>query len=178
MPNIVTETTINSAQASRFLGFSKPFIDAIKAVFETMVYSSLQPGKPAFKKEESMFGDISVVMGLNGTVKTPEGTAPFKGMMIISFKEDVYVKVSNAMLSSNYKNYNDEIKDVGAEISNITTGNAKKILREMGYVIEMSIPSTVTGLNHRVQYPEKTQVILIPFDSLHGTFVMELCYQD
>lgn len=82
------------------------------------------------------------------------------------------------MISTEYKEMHEDIKDVGAEISNITTGNAKKVLRNMGYLIDMSIPSTIVGPNHEVQYPGNTQVILIPFESAKGSFVMELCYQD
>ncbi len=163
----------------RFLTFSKPFVDAIKNVFSTMVFADLIPQPPQLRKAgEKAKGDISVVMGLNGNIKAGETLQPFKGMMVLSFATPVYLKVSSAMLMGEFKEYNDEIKDVGAEISNITTGNAKKVLRTMGYLIDMSIPSTVVGPNHEIQYPGNTQTVVIPFDSNHGAFVMELCYQD
>jgi chemotaxis protein CheX len=163
----------------RFLTFSKPFIDAIKNVFTTMVFSDLTPQAPQLRPPgEKAKGDISIVMGLNGNIKVGEILQPFKGMMVLSFATPVYLKVSGAMLMGEFKEYNEEIRDVGAEISNITTGNAKKVLRNMGYLIDMSIPSTVVGSNHEIQYPGNTQTVVIPFDSNHGTFVMEICYQD
>ena len=163
----------------RFLTFSKPFIDAIKNVFSTMVFTELVPQPPQIRQlGEKAKGDISIVMGLNGNVKVGELLQPFKGMMVLSFGIPVYLKVSGAMLMGEYTEYNDEISDVGAEISNITTGNAKKVLRDMGYLIDMSIPSTVIGPNHEIQYPGNTQTVVIPFESAHGIFIMELCYQD
>jgi chemotaxis protein CheX len=163
----------------RFLAFSKPFIDAIKNVFSTMVFTEITPQKPELKAPGAKAkGDISIVMGLNGSVKSADAMIPFKGMMVLSFVVPSYIKFSNAMIMGDYKEFHDDIKDVGAEISNITTGNAKKVLREMGYLIDMSIPSTIVGANHEVQYPNNTQVVVITFDSIHGQFSMELCYQD
>lgn len=144
-----------------------------------MVFTELSPQNPQLRKTgEKAKGDISIVMGLNGNVKVGELLQPFKGMMVLSFSTAIYLKVSGAMLMGEYTEFNDDIRDVGAEISNITTGNAKKVLRNMGYIIDMSIPSTVVGINHEIQYPGNTQTVVIPFDSSHGTFVMELCYQD
>ncbi len=164
----------------RFIIFSKPFIDAIKNVFTTMVFSELSSLAPDLRKqgEKKAKGDISIVMGLNGNFKSGEVVQSFKGMMVLSFSIPVYVKIANAMLSVDYKEFNDEIKDVGAEISNITTGNAKKALRALGYQIDMSIPSTVLGEGHQIQYPVDTQIVIVPFKSVHGPIVMELCYQD
>lgn len=163
----------------RFLAFSKPFVDAIRNVFSTMVFTEISSQKPEIKAVGAKAkGDISVVMGLNGNVKSGEMMIPFKGMMVLSFTVPAYINFANAMISSDYKEMHEDIKDVGAEISNITTGNAKKVLRGMGYLIDMSIPSTIVGPNHEVQYPNNTHVVVIPFESTKGMFVMELCYQD
>lgn len=170
---------MNKASSENFLTFSKPFIDAIKNVFTTMTSSELKAHSPQLRKSgEKAKGDISVVIGLNGSVKTGGLLQPFIGMMVLSFDTPVFLKIASAMLGGNFKEFNDEIKDVGSEISNITTGNAKKVLSEMGYKIDMSIPSTITGNSHEIQYPVDSQTVVITFDSIHGTFFMELCYQD
>jgi chemotaxis protein CheX len=143
-----------------------------------MVFSTLDLGKPRIKDNQLALGDISVLMGLNGVVKVGDANMQFKGMMVLSFTEKTYVNIAQAMLSQEFSSYNDEIRDVGAEIANICTGNAKKFLRQMGYAIEMSIPSTVVGQNHQIQYPLGTQVVVLPLKSTHGDFFMELCYQD
>jgi chemotaxis protein CheX len=163
---------------SRFLSFSKPFIIGAKSVFETMIFTEISPQKPYLKKDMVSKGDVSCVMGLSGTVESDGEVKKFKGMMVISFPMETYVKVANAMLMEEFEDYNDEIADVGAEISNIVTGNAKRSLKEIGYSIEMSIPSTINGTNHQIKYPPKTNIIVIPISSVHGDFYLELCYQD
>ncbi len=89
----------------RFIIFSKPFIDAIKNVFTTMVFSELSSLAPDLRKqgEKKAKGDISIVMGLNGNFKSGEVVQSFKGMMVLSFSIPVYVKIANAMLSVDYK---------------------------------------------------------------------------
>ena len=82
------------------------------------------------------------------------------------------------MLMEEYTEINDSNSDAGAEISNMITGNAKRYLTALGYKIEMSIPSTILGPNHEIKYPSGTFVVLIPIDSQHGRFYVELCYQD
>lgn len=163
----------------KFLTFSKPFIDAIKNIFKTMISSELTSLAPQLRESgDKAKGDLSIIMGLNGNFKKNDALQPFKGMMVLSFTTEVYLKIASSMLMAEYKEMSDEVKDVGAEISNITTGNAKKVLRDQGYLIDMSIPSTIIGANHQIQYPANTQTIVIPFNSQHGVFIMELCYQD
>jgi chemotaxis protein CheX len=171
----MSSTTVHTG---RFIAFSKPFIDGIKNIFETMVFTTITPTKPQIKGDQVMLGDVSVAIGLNGKITINQEVLPFKGMLVLSFPYSTYVKIASSMLMAEYTEFCEDIKDVGAEISNITTGSAKKYLREMGYLIDMSIPSTVIGENHKIQYPAKTQVVVIPFEGTCGKFFMELCYQD
>ncbi|MDH4468703.1 MAG: chemotaxis protein CheX [Bacteriovoracaceae bacterium] len=165
-------------ESTRFLDFSKPFIDATKKVFETMVFTTLECGKPALKEGVSPYGDVTVLMGLNGKVKIDSMELPFRGMMVISFPMPTYLKIASAMLMGEYTSYSKEIGDVGAEISNIVTGNAKRTLRTLGYMIDMCIPSTVEGKDYKISYPEQTKIVMIPIKCNHGEFFMELTYQD
>ena len=162
----------------KFVEFSKPFVDATKSVFETMISSSIQAGKPEIKNNSVSRGDVSAIMGMSGDYTKGDEKNEFKGMLVFSFPKETYLKVASAMLMTEYKELNEEISDVGAEIANIVMGNAKRFLSEGGYVIKMSIPSTVTGTNHTIKYPEKTSVVIIPMTSAHGLFYMELCYQE
>jgi chemotaxis protein CheX len=64
------------------------------------------------------------------------------------------------------------------EIANITMGNAKKVLAEKGYLIEMSIPTSVSGKGHEIKAQEKVVTITTPLDCDFGTFYIELSYED
>ncbi len=161
---------------SNFLTFSKPFIDAAKNVFETMVFTKLDPQKPEIKKDSISKGDISAVLGLNGEIEVDGVAKPYKAMLVISWPYDTYFKVASAMLMDTFTEYNDEIADVGGEICNMIMGNAKRDLATQGYTSNMAIPSMIEGAKHKISYPAGTTVILIPIKSAHGEMYIELCY--
>lgn len=162
---------------AQFLEFSKPFINASKVVFETMIFTKIDPSKPSLKKDDVSRGEISAVLGISGKYASPEeGEVEVRGMLVLSWPKDTYIKIANAMLMESYEDFNDEIADVGAEISNMIMGNAKRDLKEMGYSLDMSIPSMISGKDHTISYPSGVTVILIPIMSAHGEFFMELCY--
>lgn len=161
-----------------FIDFSKPFIDATKNTFEKMVFTKLNSGKPEIKKDRVARGEISAIIGISGLKKEDGKQSKFRGMILVSFPTDVYIKIANAMLGESYTEYNDEIKDVGAEIINIVVGGAKATLNEFGLYPEMATPTTVQGVNHSISYLDKADVILIPFTSDLGQFFMEICYSD
>lgn len=162
-----------------FIEFSRPFIEAAKSVFETMVFSKLEPQRPIIKENNISRGDVSAILGTTGEVTKENGTkVSYKGMIVISWPEDTYIKIASAMLMETYTELTDEISDVGGEICNMIMGNAKRDLSTMGYTTNMAIPSMVQGKAHTLKYPTGTTVILIPINSAHGTFFMELCYKE
>lgn len=161
-----------------FIEFSKPFIDAAKNIFSTMIASELTTKTPMLKTSSLSKGDISAVIGMTGVHSKDGKEYDFKGMLVLSFPFETYVKSANAMLNENHTEFNPQIADVGAEITNIIMGNAKRDLSSLGYKIGMAIPSTVSGKDHSLRYPPGTTVIAIPMETSHGTFYMEICFQE
>lgn len=162
----------------RYLDFCKAFIEAIKEVYSTMMSTEINPDKPTFKEGKKSYGDYSAIMGINGTYEGPEINKKFKGSLVLSWPEETYLKSASAMLMEEFTEFNDEISDVGMEVANITMGNAKKILNELGYFIEMSIPTSVHGKNHEMKAQDKVVTITTPLKSDFGTFYIELSYED
>lgn len=165
---------------TNFITFSKPFMDAAKNVFETMVFSKLEPGKPQVKQDSVSKGDVSATIGINGTYMTDDSEERnFKGMLVISWPYETYFKVAAAMLMEEtpYTEYSPEIADVGGEICNMIMGNAKRDLTEIGFKTAMAIPSIIEGKDHSIKYPPGTTTILIPIVSAHGDMYIELCFR-
>lgn len=161
-----------------FVQFSKPFIDALKETFSVMAQTEITAHSPRVKNSTILTGQITASIGMNGKLETPEGTKDFKGLLIISWPEDVYIKFASRMLFEEYTQYCDEISDSGAEVANIVMGNAKNGLTPMGYKIEMAIPSTIRGNNMEIKYPPGSTVIAITITADIGDFALELCYQE
>jgi chemotaxis protein CheX len=163
---------------AHFIEFSKPFMDAVKNVFTTMVFTSLEPQKPIIKSDSLSLGDVSAILGLNGEIKKGDTCFQYKAMLVISFPYESYFKIASAMMGETYTTYHSDIKDVGGEIVNMVMGNAKSTLAKMGYTSNMAIPSTIEGKGHSINYATGTNIVLIPFNSLHGPIFMELCYSE
>lgn len=159
-----------------FVNFSKPFFDSLRNVFKTMLQLDIKPHSPRFKEKRPASGDISSVIGMNGSF-TNDPTKLFQGLLVLSFSEDVYIKLASSMLMEEYTVYSDEIADVGAELANIILGNSKQPLFEMGYKLGMTTPTTIRGKNHEIKYPNNTTVIETTIDTAKGSFILEICFQ-
>ena len=163
----------------RVLEFAEPFIDAAKPIFETMARTEVVPGAPEIRTDQLSKGDYSFTLGVSGEfVGADGGKSKYKGMVVISFPESTYLKIASAIFSEEYAEYSDEIADVGAEILNMIVGNAKRKLDEMGFTSSMAIPSSISGPNHIIRYPGPTTVSIIPIDSDHGPFFIEVAFQE
>ena len=163
---------------SYFASFSKPFIEALSDTFTTMVNTSIKVHSPKIKESPVANGDISAIIGMNGSVERDGEEKEFKGLLVLSWKEDVYLKVASSMLFEEFTEYCDDVSDSGAEISNIVMGNAKNGLVPLGFKIGMATPTTIKGQNHEIKYPTKATVIEITISCDFGDFKMELCYQE
>lgn len=163
---------------AHFLEFSKPFIDAAKNVFETMVFCKLEPQKPSIKKDNISKGEVTAILGMSGMLERNGNNTHYQAQLVLSFPYTTYFKVASAMLREPHTSFNPEIYDAGAEIVNMIMGNAKNDLKRLGYGSNMAIPTTIEGKNHMITYPTGTVVVLIPINSVHGEMYMELCYTD
>lgn len=162
----------------RYLDFCKPFINAIKDVYSTMMSTEISHGAPSIKKSNQSSGDYSAIMGINGTYVNGDTKKGFKGALVLSWPEECYIKSAGAMLMEDFTEFCDEIADVGMEVCNITMGNAKKHLAEEGYLIEMSIPTSVKGKNHQFKAQDGVVTIVTPLECSFGKLFIELNYED
>lgn len=161
---------------SSFIDFSRPFVEACKNIFSTMVMCNLEPQKPLIKVDNNSRGDITAVIGLSGDVEKNGKKAAYRAMLVLAFPYETYFKVASAMLGETYTSYHPDIHDLGGEMVNMIMGNAKRDLKNLGYTSNMAIPSLIEGKDHSLKYPTGAKVILIPFECPHGPLYMELCY--
>lgn len=161
---------------SRYMEFCTPLINALKEVYNTMASSELKPEKPVLTREPINDAFYSAIIALNGKFHSPDGPIPFSGTMSLSWNKECYLALASAMLMEDFEDFDDEIKDMGMEIANMTVGGAKKILRPKGFEIEMSIPTCVVGNAHRLDVRKGVVTIGVPMIGEHGKMMLELNY--
>lgn len=147
--------------------FINPFLAATLNVLKVQATVEAEPGKIAVKKAgEPIKGDVSGVIGIV--------SESFKGCVVISFPENTFLKVMSGMLGEDIKELNQDIIDGAAEITNMIFGQAKVVLNERGYGIQMALPQVISGKGHTLSAMSKGPAFVVPFKSTVGDFFVEI----
>lgn len=147
-----------------------PFVKSAIDVIKTMAFTESKPGKPYIKKDNSSVGDVSGLIGLTGEKNS--------GSFAISFSEGCIREIVFNMLGEKFEEINKDILDAVGEITNMISGGARKMLKEKGYNFKMAIPSIISGKSHIISNITDIPVIVLPFDTEKGPFVIEVCLND
>lgn len=165
---------------TRYLEFGKQFVDSVKDVFSTMLMVELTHGQPEIAESNISKGDLTGIMGMNGTYVGPDENLniEFKGSFFISWKLETYLGIASTMLGEDYTEMTEEIEDVGLEICNIAMGGAKQKLNPMGYKIEMAIPNSISGKDHMIKSDKGAVTVIVPMTCELGEFYIGLNYKE
>jgi chemotaxis protein CheX len=153
------------------INFVNPFLGATLNVLKVQASVEAQPGKIALKQPGETFrGDVSGVIGIVSEA--------FKGSVVISFPEQTFLKVMSNMLGEDYTKISQDIVDGAGEITNMIFGQAKIVLNERGYGIQIALPQVISGKNHSLSTKSKGPTVIIPFTSTVGEFFVEICLSE
>ena len=145
-----------------------PFINATLKVLETMAFVKAKAGKPFLKKDNTARGDVSGIIGFTGEAN---------GTVSVSFDESCILRIVSSMFGEGIAEMNSEIIDAAGEITNMISGQARQKLEEAGRIFHGSIPTVVTGKNHKLISMTKGPKIAIPFKTDAGIFTVEVCLE-
>ncbi len=153
------------------INFVNPFLGATLNVLKVQASVEAQPGKITLKQSgEPLRGDVSGVIGIVSDT--------FKGNVVISFPESTFLKVMSNMLGEEYTEISQDIVDGAGEITNMIFGQAKVVLNERGYGVQIALPQVITGKNHMLSTQSKGPTVIIPFKSTAGDFFVEICLSE
>jgi chemotaxis protein CheX len=150
--------------------FVDPFLVSTINVMKTMANTDAKPGKPFLKSDKSAKGDVTGIVGLRGLQA--------RGSLAITFTESAILHIYSQMLGEKAEEINDALVDCVGEITNMICGGAKAMLSEKGYKFEMAIPSMISGKNHTVSHKTNGKIVCIPFDTIAGSFFLEICFEE
>ena len=150
------------------VNFINPFLNATQKVFKIQCFTETMPGKPSIKKagDPLLLGDISGIISISSET--------FNGTLAISLSEHVFVKIASKMLGEEIKNITEENVDLVGELANIILGQAKIELAQLGYGIQMALPSCVWGKDHKIKHFGGGVCVVIPMETEYGTFYSEV----
>jgi len=146
--------------------FINPFLQGTISVLKTMAFIEPKPGKPYLKKDVLARGDVSGIIGFTGEVN---------GSMALSFSEKSILKIVSNMLGEEINEVNGDITDAVGEITNMISGVARKELESIGLNVSAAIPTVVSGKGHSIKHILGGPSIVIPFETVDGPFVVDVC---
>ena len=147
---------------------AKPFVKAAIDVLSTMAFIQPKPGKPFVKKNSVAQGDVTGLVGLTGEKN---------GSVSLSFTKACAVAIVKNMLGDEIEDIVSDVKDAVGEITNMISGQARAGLAEQGLVFQGSTPSVVMGDNHTISHVSHSPIMAIPFQTEHGEFTIEFCFE-
>lgn len=147
--------------------YINPFLNATINVIKTMAFVDARPSKPYIKKGDTAVGDVSGIIGITGD---NEGT------LSISFSQACIEAILTNMLGETISGINEEVRDAVGEITNMISGDARRVLDEMGLKLSAAIPTVISGKDHTITHISTGPTIAIPFATDHGPFTVEVCF--
>jgi len=146
--------------------FINPFLYGTIEVLKKMAFVEPRPGKAYLKNTALAKGDVSGIIGITGDMI---------GSLAISFGESCICHLVGSMLGESYAEANQEVFDGVGEMTNMISGVARTHMEKEGMQVYAAIPSVIYGKNHTINHILKSPSIVIPFDTDHGSFVVDVC---
>jgi len=141
------------------------FCNTTIEVFRTMFSIEAKPGTPRLKGTPYPTADITGIIGFSGEAQ---------GSISLSFPESTALKLVSVLFGTTMEKVDMEVADAIGELANIVAGNAKKGVNN-GYQLSISLPQVVIGKNHVLSVQSTIPIVVIPFSSPLGDFVVEFC---
>lgn len=148
--------------------FINPFISSTLDVFDKMAKVKCTPNKPFIKDRSDRshkLYQISAIIELTGAL--------VNGMVSLAFSESLAMHLAAAFSKERIDECDALCHDALRELINVVAGQAKKDLP--GGLIQMSLPRVIR--TERVVILPKIPVIILPFDTAGGRFIMQIALQ-
>jgi len=141
------------------------FLEATKAVFDTMVKAPVTFEKPQMATGRANY-DVSGVIGLSGDVV---------GSVIVGFSTESATKIASAFACSPLQPGTPDFADAIGELANMIAGGAKAKFE--GQAVSIGCPSVVVAPAHQISSPSGAASICIYCNTSMGRFAIDVTMQ-
>lgn len=143
------------------VAYINPFIESTVRSLDMMAGIKAEKVGLSIKEDLITTYDISAIIGLTGETS---------GSIIISVPESLACKIASNMLMEEITEMSQAVQDAIGEIGNIVVGDARRLLIQEGFQLNISIPTVVMGKGHMISRSGDVPCIAIPFQTEHGDF--------
>jgi len=144
------------------------FLKATLEIIRDVAHLHYKVKKIYRKTDEKGQGDVTGIIGLKG---------PGKGTVAVTFDQSTILYIVSKILDMDINDIGEDIViDTVAELTNMITGRAVRILAEKGFDLVLTVPKVVHGPDHRVSHQTSGPIIAIPYSSEQGNFTVEFSF--
>ncbi len=140
-------------------------IESTTEIFSTMVMMDVTVENDNVENSGSLHDTITGLIGLTGT---------HKGVLAVHVPNAVAMAITSSFLGMEVSEINEDVEDAVGEIANMLGGNVKTVLTENGRDIDLSLPSTISGLSYTFQPAKDVIKVVVEFGTVNGSFLVEL----
>ncbi len=146
-----------------------PFYQALQQVLLTMAQMEATAGVRGVKRSQKALGIVTGIIELD--------SKGVKGSMAVSFSQELIFEIFSRMLGEKHTQIDAEVCDLVGELTNMVTGAAKPKLVELGIDLNLTRPTTVFGLNHKIVHSAKGPVFIQEIKVPCGNAALEVCFE-
>jgi chemotaxis protein CheX len=139
--------------------YINPFLSGTVNVLKTMAFVEVKPGKPYLKKDHVGLGDVSGIIGLTGEAS---------GSLSVTFNFTLIQQIMSNMLGEEVTEVTNDVRDAVGELTNMISGDARRLLQQEGLSLTAAIPTIVAGKDHTIKHVINGPIIVIPFTTDNG----------
>ncbi|MBA3005225.1 MAG: chemotaxis protein CheX [Proteobacteria bacterium] len=147
------------------MDINENIIETTIEIFTTMVMMDISVAGPPLQASGALTDSITGMIGLAGT---------HKGVLAIHIPNPVAIAITSSFLGMDVDEINDDVRDAVGELANMLGGNVKTILSQKGRDIDLSLPSTISGHEYGFKATTNVDLVILPFKTEKGDFVVEL----
>lgn len=134
--------------------YINPFVIATTTVFKTMLNIDLKMYKPILRNTRASTGDVTGIIGFAGDAK---------GTISLSFTKEGALFVYNMLMGENHDNIGPDVVDAIGELTNITSGQARKELEKNNVHLNAAIPTVIVGKDVELHFISALPIVSLPF---------------
>jgi len=143
--------------------------ETTREVFELMVMMQVNALPQRSHRPLRFHQSVSAVLGLSGGLR---------GMLAVHCPASLACAVCGSMLGETPSEVDADVRDTVGEIANMLAGGLKARLQDLGRRIELAVPSVIAGQSYEVNLLSRAEMILLPFVTAEGEFLLEFKYAD
>ena len=143
------------------VGYINPFIESTLRALEMMAGITAEKTGLEIRDDHITAYEISSIIGITGETS---------GSIIISMPAALACRIASNMLMEEITELNRNVEDAIGEIGNIVVGDARRALIQDGHSLNISIPTVVIGVGHKISRSGDVPCIAIPFTTDFGNF--------